>query len=309
MNHFIPTLNQSKKTAEILQENGELDPTWMMWFPCKEDNLGSCFTNWIDNHPSQIEVINSDHLDPINEWRRQLEEYVPPFPINGLVLTFQHDQTQIIPLKNMLMKGGLSNELNGWNALWKDLVFEPITRIIELMPTHVRLFEVRHTDPELIIELPVNHQPRYKVLRDFLASLIRQYRKEPGPVVVRGLGSGIMELDCWILSGYFNIEAIWKLDGETSCGHWWRQMRHSGRVTEWIDSWSKEFSEKAKKESKYILDEKEIKCLIEKDRLDTLLLSESYSTRLRKIIQLKEILLKQLNVLFVQHEHIGAILR
>ena len=309
MNDAIPTLNPPKSIAEIVQVNREREPEWMMWFPCNEQNLSGCFETWIENHPRQVETIKLSYLDPISEWKRLLEQYVPPLPVNGLALIFHQQQAQIIPLKYKLLRGGISSQSTGWMELWKDLVFEPISRIVELMPTYVRLYEVRHTDPELKIELPVNHQPRCMVLRDFLASLIRQYRREPGPILVRGMGGGLMELDCWILTGYFKIQAIWKLDAELSCGCWWRQMRRLGHVEEWILQWSSEFSTKARKEGKYIEAEKEISSFIKKDRLDTLIISGSESTRTLHELQVKDILLKQLNVHLVEKDYIGAILK
>lgn len=61
--------------------------------------------------------------------------------------------------------------------------------------------------------------------------------KEPGPIVVAGPGNGIMELDCWMLSGYVHVQAVWRIDNKTNWEHWWQIMHAQGYANLWKEKW------------------------------------------------------------------------
>ncbi len=309
------TTERTQRTApsfgHLLSKPVDTDPNWMIWMPLPSHSmdLPSVLAQWLEHHPQAMEKFRLAKSEILPRWNRLLEQYIPPYPLRGILLTAEDEQAQVIPLRYPVIRGGLSNFTEGWQALWKDLVFEPVIRIVELLHQQIRVYEVRRNDPEMIIDLPIHPQPRYTVIRGCIAHLLREYRKEPGPLLIRGTGDGIMELDCWILSAYFAIQAIWKIGKENDCRCWWQHMNRQGLAKDWIESWTIRHKETADKHGKWIDQENDIYNALQKNRIDTILLPRDHSTPLLRNEQIKQIIQHQTSIRYMMANMMSAIIK
>ncbi len=301
-----------QRNGHLIPKSIDTDQNCMIWIPLPRSSmeLTGVLNQWLEHHPQAMDRFLTRQSQIIQKWNQLLDNYIPPYPLRGILLTAEEEQVQVIPLRYPLLRGGIANMTEGWSTLWQDLIFEPVIRIVELLHQHIKVYEVRLTDPELIIDLPIHQQkPRYMILRGCIAHLLREYRKEPGPLVIRGTGDGIMELDCWILSAYFPIQTIWKIGKETNCLSWWQHMNRQGLVKEWIETWTILHKDIADQQGKWIHQENEINNALRKNRLDTILLPRNHSTLHPKKEQIKLIIQSQTTVRIIMADKTSAILK
>lgn len=284
--------NKVLSPEKISSEEG-----WMGWIPVQEaaDDLDRLMDKWVErNRP--ILVRHSELVLTIRSWRKQVQQFIPAQPIHSILFLQDRDQIEIHPIKHKVTGWGLEPLPTGWKKLWNQLYTEPIPRIIEMTEKCFSLLEIRNQKPRKVIELPVNTGSRHHTLRYFIGSLIRLYKKEPGPIMAAGPGNGIMELDCWMLSGFVHVQSFWQIDKKTDWEHWWQIMHAQGFADLWNEKWLEMERHQSIEKGIWTDQTDQIRELVLKGRVSTIVKHKTdYGLNITNEI-IKQILMNDINI-------------
>jgi hypothetical protein len=96
----------------------------------------------------------------INKWRETAKCFIPYFPTNSVVLTWENGGVEIYPLKQPINNIGIANSKDGWRELLKELIMLPTSYLIELKESVINAYEIRLNKIEKILSLKNENNSR-----------------------------------------------------------------------------------------------------------------------------------------------------
>ncbi len=243
----------------------------------------------------------------MQRWRKKLKQFVPGYPTYALILIKENESEEIIAISNHVEDYGIADLPIGWHLALKKIHTNPTIRIIEIDFKQVSMYEVRSGNPILSMDYQLDKRPRYDLIRYFIAALIRIYRNDPGPILIRSHSNGIMELDCWLLSNYFSISEYWKMDNE-SVQRWWGQLQKKNYDKACIDQWASDIIGKKKNQVQKAKNEMLISDTMNCNRAKGLIIPRNEISYNLSIQTIKQIIKQNIKIIVADIDELGILM-
>jgi hypothetical protein len=120
----------------------------------------------------------------INKWRETASSFIPYFPTNSIVLTWENESVELFPLTQPINNIGLAKSKNGWQQLLKEIIMSPTNYVIELKYSVINAYEIRLNKLEKCLSLKIENNCRDAVLNILIQSFKQLNAKHQGIVAV-----------------------------------------------------------------------------------------------------------------------------
>jgi hypothetical protein len=156
-----PTRQRTRDRSQI--NDWEIDGFYMAWMPfyrnttSKEDPFQELIRKDITSSQNGQSTTRNNI---INKWRETAKCFIPYFPTNSVVLTWENGGVEIYPLKQPINNIGIANSKDGWRELLKELIMLPTSYLIELKESVINAYEIRLNKIEKILSLKNENNSR-----------------------------------------------------------------------------------------------------------------------------------------------------
>jgi hypothetical protein len=231
-----PIVNHRKSYKLTHSEKG----SWIGWFSIDQNSndLEGVFRNWLEHSQTKREHNDALLKKAITAWEVRMRSFIPSFPCHSIFLSYEKEEVGVFPMPYRVKLEGIFNPTDGWPMLWPEMIYEPPIRIIELTPTHYKLYEIVEELPALKILIQYSSDDKYAVLHEFITSVGVICTSESGPIVVACSNNSKNELKCLMLANYLSVQSFWNLNEVTSVKEWWKKIAKSEVTAVWKDNWT-----------------------------------------------------------------------
>jgi hypothetical protein len=116
---------------------------------------------------------------------------------------------------------------------------------------NAELYEVINSKPTLRIRLKMGIQNRAYTMHEFSKAVQQIHKDQQGPLIIRGTGTGIDELDILSISKLNKIQHYLNNQNRSSIDVWSRQIEQCELSNNWIQEWEDMQIEHAMKFNKW----------------------------------------------------------
>jgi predicted kinase len=125
----------------------------------------------------------------INKWRETAKCFIPYFPTNSVVLTWENGSVEIYPLKQPINNIGIANSKDGWRVLLKELIMSPTSYLIELKQSVINAYEIRLNKLEKVLSLKNEINSMEQTIMQLCQSFKQLNAKHKGIVAICNNGA------------------------------------------------------------------------------------------------------------------------
>jgi hypothetical protein len=125
----------------------------------------------------------------INKWRESASSFIPYFPTNSIVLTWENGGVEIYPLKQPINNIGIANSKDGWRVLLRELIMSPTSYLIELKQSVINAYEIRLNKLEKVLSLKNEINSMEQTIMQLCQSFKQLNAKHKGIVAICNNGA------------------------------------------------------------------------------------------------------------------------
>lgn len=125
----------------------------------------------------------------IKKWQETANSFIPYFPTNSVVLTWENGGVEIYPLKQPFNNIGIANSKDGWRLLLRELIMSPTSYLIELKQSVINAYEIRLNKLEKILSLKNEINSREQIIIQLIQSFKQLNAKHQGIVAICNNGT------------------------------------------------------------------------------------------------------------------------
>jgi hypothetical protein len=120
----------------------------------------------------------------IKKWQETAKCFIPYFPTNSVVLTWENGGVEIYPLKQPINNIGIANSKDGWRLLLRELIMSPTSYLIELKQSVINAYEIRLNKLEKFLSLKNDINTREQIIIQLIQSFKQLNAKHQGIVAI-----------------------------------------------------------------------------------------------------------------------------
>jgi hypothetical protein len=187
VNYITLHPGKEKKNERRLVNDWAEDGFYMAWLPFNELTKEDVdpFQEVIRNDKASFQRGPSPtRTNIIKKWRETAKSFIPYFPTNSVVLTWENQSVEIYPLKQPINNGGIADSKNGWRELLRELIMSPTNFLIELKESVINAYEIRLNKLEKILSLKDEINSREQIIIQLIQSFKQLNAKHQGIVAI-----------------------------------------------------------------------------------------------------------------------------
>ena len=243
-------------------------------------------------------------------WKSKIIQFYPTGRTQSLILRANQDESTIIPSRYRCKSPGIHKQSIGWKKLIQNIQFEPIYRVVQLNKEYAELYEVKNAKPTLRIRLKMEMLNRVKNMHEFSKAVQQIQKDQQGPLIIRGTGTGIDELDILSISKLNKIQHYLKNQHRSSIDVWSRQIEQGELSNNWIQEWEDMQIEHAMKFNKWTTSAERIQSELLKNRIETIAMNDTSSILFKNDAQSYSLIYQNSVQLIINSKYsTGAILK
>jgi hypothetical protein len=243
-------------------------------------------------------------------WKSKIIQFYPTGRTQSLILRANQDESAIIPSRYRCKSPEIHNQSIGWKKLIQNIQFEKIIRVIQLNTENAELYEVINSKPTLRIRLKMAKQNRAYTMHEFSKAVQQIQKDQQGPLIIRGTGTGIDELDILSISKLNKIQHYLNNQNRSSIDVWSRQIEQCELSNNWIQEWEDMQIEHAMKFNKWTTSADSIQSELLKNRIETIAMNDTSSILFKNDAQCYSLIYQNSVQLIINSKHsTGAILK
>ncbi len=192
MNIITQQPRKERKEFRSPANDWEISGFYMAWLPFNNVMKGEDdpFQNLISNDlaSNRNEKLNT-RTNIINKWRETAKSFIPYFPTNSVVLTWENEGVEIYPLKQPINNIGIANSKDGWRILLRELIMSPTSYLIELKESVINAYEIRLNKLEKFLSLKNENNSREQIIKQLIQSFKQLNAEHQGIVAICNNGT------------------------------------------------------------------------------------------------------------------------
>ncbi len=185
-----PTRQRTRDRSQI--NDWEIDGFYMAWMPfyrnttSKEDPFQELIRKDITSSQNGRSPTRNNI---IKKWQETANSFIPYFPTNSVVLTWENGGVEIYPLKQPINNIGIANSKDGWRLLLRELIMSPTSYLIELKQSVINAYEIRLNKLEKFLSLKNEINSREQIIIQLIQSFKQLNAEHQGIVAICNNGT------------------------------------------------------------------------------------------------------------------------
>jgi hypothetical protein len=299
---------QQQSDFQLLSQDA-IPPSLLAWIPypmSTKEEMRAMIDRLIEKYKKDPVFLDDAFIHLAGEsWKSKIIQFYPTGLTQSLILRANQDESTIIPSRYRCKSPGIHNQSIGWKKLIQNIQFEPIYRVVQLKKEYAELYEVKNAKPTLRIRLKMEMQNRVKNMHEFSKAVQQIQKDQQGPLIIRGTGTGIDELDILSISKQNKIQHYLTNQNHSSIDAWARQIEQSELSKYWIEEWENIQIEHAMKFNKWTTSTERIQSELLKNRIKMIVMNDTSSIIFKNDAQCYS-LIYQNKVQLIIHSNYGT---